>query len=101
MREMIRERAAASLPPPLAVLVCSMLPISELRRRPVCDRVFTRLFKRTERRTGVIRRCGTLGSGAVRGDLHQNAAHGACGIDARGRGDYFWPAHGRGVAQPG
>jgi hypothetical protein len=34
MREAIRERAAASLPPPLAALVCSMLPNSELRGGP-------------------------------------------------------------------
>lgn len=31
MREAVQEWAASSLPPPLAVLVCSMLPIVELR----------------------------------------------------------------------
>lgn len=106
MRETIQEWAAGSLPPPLAILVCSMLPIVELRggiplghilmgperwfevfvyavlgnflpvlpilkmlgpgerllrRWSFFDRFFAWLFRRTERRTGLIRRYGWLG----------------------------------------
>jgi uncharacterized membrane protein len=106
MREAIQEWAASSLPPPLAILICSALPIIELRGGiplghyllggdkwltiylwaclgnflPVIpilklmapaerilrhsarfDRFFNWLFARTERRSGMIRRYGSLG----------------------------------------
>ena len=106
MREAVQVWAGAHLPPPLAILLCSMLPILELRggiplghyllgperwlaiyfwatlgnflpvipilkllgpaerllrRFGLFDRFFNWLFARTERRSGVIRRYGTLG----------------------------------------
>lgn len=106
MREAVQEWVAGVLPPPLAVLVCSMLPIIELRggiplghylmgsdrwlviylaavvgnalpvypilrllgpgerllrRWRLFDRFFAWLFARTERRTRIVSRYGSLG----------------------------------------
>jgi uncharacterized membrane protein len=106
VREAVQHWAAANLPPPLAILLCSMLPILELRggiplghylmgserwlaiylwavlgnflpvyplltllgpferllrRWSFFDRLFTWLFARTEKRSGMIRRYGSLG----------------------------------------
>ena len=106
MREAVQLWAGANLPPPLAILLCSMLPILELRggiplghylmgsqqwlaiylwgvlgnflqvypllrllgpgerllrRWNPCARFFSWLFARTERRSGLIRRYGSVG----------------------------------------
>ncbi len=106
MREAVQEWAIAHLPPHYAIVLCSMLPILELRggiplghyllgsgqwfviycwavlgnflpvipilkllgpaerllrRLRLFDRFFTWLFARTERRSGLIRRYGSLG----------------------------------------
>jgi len=106
VRETVQHWAAETLPPPLAILICSALPILELRggiplghfllgperwltiylwavlgnflpvipilkllgpaerllrRFRIFDRFFTWLFARTERRSGPIRKYGTLG----------------------------------------
>jgi len=106
MREAIQAWAVAHLPPPVAIVVCSMLPIIELRggiplghyllggeewaaifayavlgnlvpvyplltllgpaerllrRWQLFDRFFNWLFARTERRSGLMRKYGSLG----------------------------------------
>lgn len=106
MREAIQIWAGAHLPPPVAILLCSTLPIIELRggiplghylmgserwlaiylwsvlgnllpvypllallgpaerllrRNSLFDRFFTWLFARTERRSGLMRRFGSVG----------------------------------------
>lgn len=106
MREAVQAWAVAHLPPPVAIVVCSMLPIIELRggiplghyllgsehwlpiylyavlgnlipvypiltmlgpaervlrRWRIFNRFFDWLFRRTEKRSGLIRRYGSLG----------------------------------------